>query len=542
MTKPLNMKKIKRNLSEADALSFKRKGGFPAKGKSGPDLAHTPEVKSWSHTNVKGKASAGTHTKKEGKTSTDKWGIPSGKNVRSKIKPADDVSKSAYDMAKGKFLQGLNPNKIDKISVEPKGLKKYPKHAFKYAGKTVNAVQSIFSPTKTQFNEGVFDGRVELRIGARKHVFESASTKGINSLVSGYANVDQPVDISFLPSIRECYLDKKFAQYMVDAAHYNTLSLNESVNSSYKKAAIRLKKLLESEYNSRSHEDRQKWLSKTIPTVMKQAAKSFRDLYESSLSTYDVSVKFKSNNGDVGSFDVIAKGLTEEHAAVIAAEKVSEEVSPQDTLYSVIVEATKFTPKDMTQYYAQTPVFLSESMQVDGKRLGIVDTSKVGIGKVTTGGTIKHADKPQRAKPLRSIKPEGGEVNKAGTKKTFSNFEAGGNDDWHKKPVNKREFPKAKKVMENVLKLGAFMNNSLSGKTCTIVSEGKSPRNGRVWASMSRKVNQAQTPLQMQKVGIELAKLMESTGSSVTVKDRKTVKTYLDKVITLHPKGYKLIS
>lgn len=399
------MKQIKQRLKETiEAAELKDREASKGSKAKGESSEAKPSVGKWG---TKGGSKKSDMTDiQSNKPAVAKWGVHKT-HAEPGVKADNGMSKEDGKKVTRHFLQGLDPNNVAKINVKPAQFSITP--VAKMGGKKGT---NIFKPvSKSCVTEGIFNGRVELRVGQNKHVFEAVSPESIRRIASSYAAVGQPVDINVFPGIRKSYLNEAFAQSLINAIHYQTMGSTEKVAENTKAAFKKFSSLLESEFNNRAHSNKSDWRRSVVKPAFKQAVTRFNEIYESNLTTYDVTIRAKKGS-TVDVYELVSRGINEGHAAAMSMYEVQASAGPTFVIESITIGTKIFKPSDVIKNYAVAPKIMLENIDIDTAFIkGLVSTDGVGINVKKGSGTAKTAGKPETFKPS-TAKAKGAETHK----------------------------------------------------------------------------------------------------------------------------------
>lgn len=354
-----------------------------------------------------------------------------------KEKPSESdwspAEKAAFDKLQGAFIQGMDPTKAKKITVKTMRPRLDIKGLLTYGG-IVEPTGKTGTPTggrmvKESANpiagNGIVNGRVELKIGQREHVFETVDTAQIRKIAQNYAEVGQPVSITVRLGWRSAYSDRLFRTAMTEAAHAGAMGHKKWREQALMAALGRFVSLNEGERLKSFHPTREGWVLQIAKPAFKQAIRTFDSLYEHALRPFDVQVQAKTGRGREV-IDVATSAINERCAAALAFQAVSEDVGPDAEMIHAFVGPTKFVFEEaMKSFGAFKPNFedLEKNISAAGlttvkKRSTDPTAAKATEHMKTPNGTAKGATKQDKlakgkdnAESLADKNPGGKDVN-----------------------------------------------------------------------------------------------------------------------------------
>ena len=398
MTK-LNLKQVKNRLQEAiDAAEFKDRPAPKGSTETGDKHEVNATAKPL-NTKLKKADSSIKGPDSIDSPEVKKWGVDKSKKINTGLTSANALRQGDMYKITGPFLKGLDPNKVKKITVKPSTFSVEPKAKFVSSEKMTNNGSGVFKPSAQKtVTEGVFNGRVEVRVGRKKHVFEAVTPASIRKVASSYAPVGQPVDINVFPGIRRAYLNENFAQKMTNSVHYNSMGLKEQFKTALAEAFTSFYNLLEGEYNPRIHSSKSFWKENVVKGAFKQAYGRFKDIYHENLNVFETSVRARKGK-EVDVFETVSKGIDEHHAAILSMQEVAAEAGPSFVIESVTIGPNIYTKDDIIKHYSSTPKIVIESMDIDTAFVkGLIPTEDRGIKTSSKKSNVKDAPAPQKMK------------------------------------------------------------------------------------------------------------------------------------------------
>ncbi len=359
-----------------------------------------------------------------------------------KDKPsASDWSASedgAFKKLQGAFLQGIHPDKVKKITVKTmrprldiKGLLTYG-GVLEPTGKTGTPTDKVAVRESVSVQSGIVNGRVELTIGNREHVFETVDSSQIRRIAENYAAVGQPVNIVVRLGWRSCYSDKFFRTAMTEAAHARAMGHTKWRSQALAAALGRFVELNEGERLESFHPTRESWVRKIATPAFKQSIRTFDRLYEEALRPFDVQVQAETGKGREV-FDVATSAINERCAAALAFQAVAESVGPDINVIHAFVGPVKYLHEEaMKSFGAFKPDFsdIEKNIEAAGlttvkKRAPEPTAAKATEKMKTPNGTAKGATKQpktasgtENAAALADKNPGGKDPNSALPKST----------------------------------------------------------------------------------------------------------------------------
>lgn len=320
-----------------------------------------------------------------------------------------NADEAATKKLQGTFIQGMHPDKAKKITVKTmrprldiKGLLTYG-GVLEPTGKTGTPTGHNLVKESVGRRSAVVNGRVELKIGEREHVFEAVDTDQIRRIAENYATVGQPVAITVRLGWRSCYSDKAFRTALTEAAHARAMGHTKWRTQALTAALSRFVELNEGERLQSFHPTRESWVRTIAQPAFKQAIRTFDRLYEEALRPFDVQVQVESENGREV-VDLATSALNERCAAALAFQAVAEEVGSHAKMIHAFVGPTKFVFEEaMKSFGAFKPNFddLEKNISAAGltqvkKRSPEPTAAKATEHMKTPNGTAKGATKQDK--------------------------------------------------------------------------------------------------------------------------------------------------
>lgn len=234
----------------------------------------------------------------------------------------------AFSQLQGSFLQGMDPNKVDKVKIKVVRPKVDPKGLLTLGG--------IVSESS-----GIINGRVEVKVGQKEYVFEAVHTSQVRKIAKSYATVGQPISITVRLGWRGAYSDPTFKKNLTEASHARSLGHPAWRKEMLEKSLTRFVALVEAQRVKSFYPNRDQWVVEVVKPAFTQAVKTFDTLYERSLKPFEVQVQAKTRQGREV-FDIVTRALNERCAAALGFKAVRESTGPSTQMIHAFVGTEKF--------------------------------------------------------------------------------------------------------------------------------------------------------------------------------------------------------